>query len=44
MRNSQTIQGQDVDREMAQAKYENGVLELVLPKKTTVTARHVTIQ
>ncbi len=36
--------GQDVDREMAQAKYENGVLELVLPKKTAATTRQLTIQ
>src|SRR5512135_1800087 len=31
--------GQDVDEAAAQAKYDNGVLELTLPKKATVQAR-----
>lgn len=36
--------GQDVDQAQAQAKYENGVLELVLPKKQTQNARQLAIQ
>lgn len=36
--------GQDVDRDAAQAKYSNGVLELSLPKKATESARQITIQ
>jgi HSP20 family protein len=36
--------GQEVDQTQAQAKYENGVLELVLPKKQTQNARQLTIQ
>jgi HSP20 family protein len=36
--------GQDVDQTAAQAKYADGVLELVLPKKATAAARKLTIQ
>jgi HSP20 family protein len=36
--------GQDVDQAAAQAKYADGVLELVLPKKTTAAARKLSIQ
>jgi HSP20 family protein len=36
--------GQDIDQANAQARYENGVLELVLPKKTTASARQISIQ
>jgi HSP20 family protein len=36
--------GQDIDQAGAQAKYADGVLELVLPKKTTAAARKLTIQ
>jgi HSP20 family protein len=35
---------QDVDQEKAQAKYENGVLELRLPKKAAASTRTLTIQ
>ena len=35
---------QDVDQEKAQAKYENGVLELTLPKKAAASTRTVTVQ
>jgi HSP20 family protein len=35
---------QDVDQEKAQAKYENGVLQLVLPKKAATSTRTLTIQ
>jgi HSP20 family protein len=35
---------QDVDQEKAQAKYENGVLELTLPKKAAASTRTLTIQ
>lgn len=35
---------QDVDQEKAQAKYENGVLELKLPKKAVASTRSLTIQ
>jgi HSP20 family protein len=35
--------GQDIDQGGAQAKYENGVLELVLPKRQTATARQLEI-
>lgn len=35
---------QDVDQEGAQAKYENGVLELILPKKAASAQRRLTIQ
>lgn len=36
--------GQDVDEVAAQAKYNDGVLELTLPKKVVVTARKLVIQ
>jgi HSP20 family protein len=35
---------QDVDEDTAQAKYDNGVLELVLPKRIAAKARSITIQ
>jgi HSP20 family protein len=35
---------QDVDQEKAQAKYENGVLELRLPKKAPASTRALTVQ
>jgi HSP20 family protein len=35
---------QDVDQEKAQAKYENGVLELRLPKKAASSTRTLTVQ
>lgn len=35
---------QDVDEAKAKARFENGVLELVLPKKTTEAARKLTVQ
>ncbi len=35
---------QDVDQEQAQAKYENGVLELTLPKKAAASTRKLTVQ
>ncbi len=35
---------QDVDQESAHAKYENGVLELVLPKKAAAATRQVSVQ
>ena len=35
---------QDVDEARAVAKYENGVLELTLPKKTVASAKRITIQ
>jgi HSP20 family protein len=35
---------QDVDQERAQAKYENGVLELTLPKKAAASTRTLTVQ
>ena len=35
---------QDVDQEQAQAKYENGVLELRLPKKAAASTRTLTVQ
>jgi len=35
---------QDVDETQAQAKYNDGVLELRLPKKAAVSARKLTIQ
>ena len=35
---------QDVDQEGAQARYENGVLELRLPKKIAQSGRNLTIQ
>jgi len=36
--------GQDVDEGKANAKFNDGVLELVLPKKTASAARRLTIQ
>lgn len=36
--------GQDVDQEKALARYENGVLELTLPKKAAANARTLTVQ
>jgi HSP20 family protein len=36
--------GQDVDEGAAQAKYNNGVLELTLPKKVVASARKLVIQ
>jgi HSP20 family protein len=36
--------GYELDESKAQAKYADGVLELVLPKKTTAAARKLTIQ
>lgn len=36
--------GQEVDQAKASAKYTDGVLELVLPKKTVASAKRVTIQ
>jgi HSP20 family protein len=35
---------EDVDETTAQAKYNNGVLELVLPKRATAKTRSLTIQ
>lgn len=35
---------QDVDEDTAQAKYSNGVLELLLPKRTAAKTRSITIQ
>ena len=34
---------QDVDDEAAQAKYHDGVLELILPKKSAARSKHLTI-
>lgn len=36
--------GQDVDDGAAEAKYDNGVLELRLPKRTTAKTRSLTIK
>ena len=36
--------GQDIDEAGIQAKYTDGVLNLVLPKKAPVTAKRVTIE
>lgn len=36
--------GQDVDEAVAEAKYNNGVLELRLPKRVSAKSRHLTIQ
>jgi HSP20 family protein len=36
--------GADLDESKAQARYTDGVLELILPKKTTAAARKLTIQ
>lgn len=35
---------QDVDETTAQAKYNNGILELRLPKRTSVKSKSITIQ
>jgi HSP20 family protein len=35
--------GQEIDQANAQAKYENGLLELTLPKKATASAQRLTI-
>ena len=35
---------QDVDQENAKAKYDNGVLELTLPKKAASASRKLTVQ
>ena len=35
--------GQEIDQSGAQAKYDNGLLELVLPKKATASAQRLTI-
>ena len=35
--------GQDVDASQAQARYENGVLELTLPKKANASARRLPV-
>ena len=35
---------QDVDQEQAQARYENGVLELTLPKRAAASTRKLTVQ
>jgi HSP20 family protein len=35
---------QDVDETSARAKYNNGVLELLLPKRTSAKAKSITIQ
>jgi HSP20 family protein len=36
--------GQELDEARATAKYSDGVLELVLPKKATAAPKHLTIQ
>ncbi|MDZ4202050.1 MAG: Hsp20/alpha crystallin family protein [Gallionella sp.] len=36
--------GQDVDESAAQAKYQDGVLELTLPKKAVTASRRLAIQ
>ena len=36
--------GQDIDESGVQAKYADGILSLVLPKKAPVTAKRVTIE
>ena len=36
--------GQELDEARASAKFENGVLELTLPRKETAAARQITIQ
>ena len=35
---------QDVDQEQARARYENGVLELTLPKRAAASTRRLTVQ
>ncbi len=36
--------GQDIDEDNVQAKYADGILSLVLPKKAPVSAKRVTIE
>ena len=36
--------GQEVDEDTAQAKYNDGVLELTLPKKTAAAAKRLAVQ
>jgi len=36
--------GQDIDESATQAKYADGILELVLPKKQTAAAKRIQIQ
>ncbi|MCX7178140.1 MAG: Hsp20/alpha crystallin family protein [Proteobacteria bacterium] len=36
--------GQDIDESRSNAKFNDGVLELILPKKTATVARRLTIQ
>ncbi len=36
--------GQDIDEGATQAKYADGILELILPKKATSSAKRITIQ
>ena len=36
--------GQDIDEAKVKAKYENGILELTLPKKQVAAAKQITIQ
>jgi len=36
--------GQEIDDTKVTAKYENGILELTLPKKETLAARQITVQ
>ena len=38
------VLGQEVDKETAQARYADGVLELTLPKKAAPTTHKLTIQ
>lgn len=35
--------GQDIDESAAQAKYNDGILELILPKKAMTTSKRITI-
>ena len=36
--------GSDIDQASATAKYNDGVLELVLPKKTATASKHLTVE
>ena len=36
--------GQDIDEAQVQARFNDGVLELILPKKAAASARQITIQ
>jgi len=36
--------GQEIDENATQAKYSDGILELTLPKKASVSAKRITIQ